>query len=216
MAKLYKRMIIMVLLGVFIINSATVTYGLSDTDVQRDVNGLADIAINEFKLRAEIHPHKAVDELEDEINQKVEEIIGQVNCDLTFETICYKGDTTLIAELSGKGELDYEKIIEVQKNFKKNLSQMNVDAEYSLCVKSKILNNTMEEIKEGIIDYLTVNKAQNTEVTMINNGYSIMSTLGMENKKVVLGKNIDFSCAIVKYSSGCYLLLGTPEITITY
>lgn len=151
---------------------------------------------------------------------------GEYNYKLSFPDIDYKGgieiapykDTIRIityVDLRGE-ELDLSLIKRLKDDFTKALNGVSTNVEYSLSLKSKILDDTMEETEEKVIKQLDEYRAENTKVGKINNGYSIISNTGMNRSYRVCGEDIDFNCAIVRYSSGCYLILGTPEIVITY
>lgn len=105
---------------------------------------------------------------------------------------------------------------ELQGKLSEILSHVNSRISYSQCIKGKILNNTLDEVNKFVIDTLKKNKAENINTAKLYNGYSTISNTKLYDSKNIGGKDIDFSCAVVKYSSGCYLIMGTPEITLAY
>lgn len=111
--------------------------------------------------------------------------------------------------------LNYLKIDKLKVKISSILSQFDNKIDYSQCIKVK-LKETSEECKENILDRLKENKLTCINTVKIYNGYSIVANLGSSNDRNIYGTNIDLQCAIVDYSSGCYLIMGSPEITLAY
>lgn len=105
---------------------------------------------------------------------------------------------------------------ELQGKLSEILSHINSRITYSQSIKGKILNNNLEEINKFVLDILDENKAKNINTAKLHNGYSTISNTNFYESKKVGNMDIDFHYAVVKYSSGCYLIMGTPEITLDY
>jgi len=71
-------------------------------------------------------------------------------------------------------------------------------------------------VNDGIIKLLNLRGAENIETVNLNNGLSTIAYTKKYDEKVTNNKLIDFNYAICNYSSGRYIIIGTPEIIITY
>lgn len=69
---------------------------------------------------------------------------------------------------------------------------------------------------QRIIKILKYNKSKNIETVSINNGLSTVAYTKMYEEEVSNNKLIDFNYAVCDYSSGRYIIIGTPEIITTY
>ncbi len=230
-----KKVIVGIMLVLFfIISSNNIFYGYENNNVIDEILKSMELSIKEYKATGSFDSIKAKDEIYKDIINEVENVIGQVEISSVDENKfkIYSGEEEYIGEvtilpykqeykvtfsISIYGEnLTLDEKDKLQTKVRKVLSIFNSNIEYSLCVKSEIINNTMDEVRDIVINNLSLYEAKNTDEVKINNGYSIIGYTGLNNKKTILGKDIDFNCAIVKYSSGCYLIMGEPEITITY
>lgn len=72
-----------------------------------------------------------------------------------------------------------------------------------------ILKNTNNTFKE--------NNAENIEISEIGEEkFSITAKTNCFNTIKIAGKNIDVNIAVLKYNSGCKIVIGTPIIPISY
>ncbi|MBW9152486.1 YwmB family TATA-box binding protein [Clostridium estertheticum] len=76
-------------------------------------------------------------------------------------------------------------------------------------------NNT-NVINRKIIKILKSYGTENIETVSLNNGLSTMAYTRKFDEKVINNKLIDFNYAVCSYSSGKYIIIGTPEIITTY
>lgn len=231
----YKKFIILIIFMVTIISSnCGISYGFNNVEMFKQLQEIDELSIEEFAVQGSFYVNDQEKDITSSIINNVEKEIGKVtldekevnhfkvefeegSCDGWIKIFPYKDKNNVILNIFKKGEaLNYNYVEKLKDKLEKVLSSINGRVEYSLCVRSKILSNTMEEVKEEVLNKIILNNGKNTEVIPINNGYSIIANLNSKNKKNILGKDIDFNCAIVKYSSGCYLIMGTPEITLTY
>jgi hypothetical protein len=72
------------------------------------------------------------------------------------------------------------------------------------------------EVNEKIIKLLESHSTKNIETVNINNGLSTVAYTKNYDAMVNNNKLIDFNYAVCNYSSGSYIIIGTPEIIITY
>lgn len=88
--------------------------------------------------------------------------------------------------------------------------------QYFQYLKAKLPNDNLEKTNENIVSFLKDQDAINIDTTMISNGYSTVAFtrkyLQMKNN----GKLMDFNFAVCSYSSGNYVIIGTPIIFTTY
>jgi len=103
---------------------------------------------------------------------------------------------------------------ELKSKLSEILSHVNSRITYSQCIKGKILNNNLDEVNNFVMNELEQSK--NINKAKLYNGYSIICNTNLYDSKKVGNMDVDFHCAVVKYSSGCYLVMGTPEITLDY
>lgn len=86
-------------------------------------------------------------------------------------------------------------------------------------VKAKLPNMKDEDIEK--VEKMVINQLKNENTTnissiKINNGYSINGYTQKYESIKSGNKLIDFHCIICNYDSGNYIILGSPEIRITY
>jgi hypothetical protein len=90
------------------------------------------------------------------------------------------------------------------------------EVRYFEYLKARINCNDKEKVNSEIAEVLKTNNASNIDTVEIDNGYS---TVAYTRKYPVMkndGKWIDFNYAVCSYSSGNYVIIGTPVIITTY
>lgn len=232
---IHKKCFIGILTVLFIIvSSSSIFYGYEQRNIIEEILKSVEVSIKEYKAVGSFYTTKSKDEIYEDVLEKLISVSGQgeINSEDKYKfqinnsdnkwlgeilILPYKDEYKVTLSISIYGEnLDIDERRKLETKVRNVLSIYGSDVEYSLCLKSEITNNTMDEVKEVIINNLSLFKSKNTDEVKINNGYSIIGNTGRYNKRAILGKDIDFNCAIVKYSSGCYLIMGEPEITISY
>ncbi|NEZ47437.1 hypothetical protein FDF74_09545 [Clostridium niameyense] len=106
------------------------------------------------------------------------------------------------------------------KNIKNSLEKYikNIDNDkviYEYC-KLKTSDKSISKTNEGILNILKNCKAKNIETVKLNSGYSTICYTGNYKPIVSNGKAIDFNYSVCRYNSGNYIIIGTPQINITY
>lgn len=71
-------------------------------------------------------------------------------------------------------------------------------------------------VNESIIGILKSHGSENIETVHINNGLSTIAYTKKYDVKINNNKWMDFNYAVCNYSSGSYIIIGTPEIITTY
>ncbi|MEG1256488.1 hypothetical protein [Clostridium sp.] len=233
--KLYKKLLIITMLALTVINfNNKISYGNDNVDMFKEVLKNVDVSTEEYMVEGSFYSEEKPENIYNNIIKNIENIMGQVefknedsnSFKISFNNKDYNGKIIILPYKQGYEvvlsisicglNLDIDEEEQLSGRISEILSPINSSVEYSLCVKSKILSNTIEEVKDTVLNQLKLYKAQNIDKVKISNGYSIISNTNIYDEKIILGKAIDFNCAIVKYSSGCYLIMGTPEITVTY
>jgi predicted RNA-binding protein Jag len=69
---------------------------------------------------------------------------------------------------------------------------------------------------QRIIKILKYNRSKNIETVNINNGLSTVAYTKRYEEEISNNKLMDFNYAVCNYSSGRYIIIGTPEIITTY
>lgn len=232
---LYKKLIIMIACTLIIVTLNDKTfYGRDNVDMFNEILKVVETSTEEYVVEGSFYSNESKEDTYNKIILNIERVMGQVSGNykgtssfiIDFNNkkyngivsmIPYKDEYNVVLSISICGsDLDIEDERQLKSKITEVLSPLSSRLEYSLYVKSKILGNTIDEVKDAVLGQLKLYKAQNIDKVNISNGYSIISNTSLYEKKVILGKDIDFNCAIVKYSSGCYLIMGTPEIKVTY
>ncbi|OFI01405.1 hypothetical protein CLOACE_21570 [Clostridium acetireducens DSM 10703] len=128
------------------------------------------------------------------------------NMYLYIESIKNGNNSIVKIKIKEKGR-DKE-ILNIKKDIKDILYKKNINATYCECVKAKT-ENSIEDINKMVLDLINKNGFKNIETVKIYNGYSTVASTGNL-------KDTNFNCAVCKYSSGNYILIGIPQINISY
>jgi len=83
-------------------------------------------------------------------------------------------------------------------------------------VKVQLNEVDAANLNQSCIAILKKHKASNVHTINISNGFGTTAYTGGKNTVKNLGKAIDFNYAVVTYSSGSYLIMGRPILTINY
>jgi len=76
--------------------------------------------------------------------------------------------------------------------------------------------DSIYNINKKVIKILKFYETKNIETVIINNGVSTIGYTKEYDDMVINNKLIDFNYAVCDYSSGRYIIIGTPEIITTY
>lgn len=83
-------------------------------------------------------------------------------------------------------------------------------------IKAKIPNSDISNVNDDVVNILRKDKAKNIDTVNISNGYSTVAYTKNYEPMKNNGKLMDFNFAVCRYSSGNYLIIGTPVITTNY
>jgi hypothetical protein len=90
------------------------------------------------------------------------------------------------------------------------------EVKYFDYLKAQVSKDSTEKVNRDIAELLKNNNASNIDTIKIDNGYS---TVAYTKKYPVMknnGKLMDLNYAVCSYSSGDYVIIGTPVIITTY
>lgn len=114
-------------------------------------------------------------------------------------------------------------LVSLKNKIRTSIGSRGKDIKYYQYLKAKIEDSKSNvkikdiyRVNNGIIKLLKLGGAINIETVSLNNGLSTIAYTKRYDEKVTNNKLIDFNYAIFNYSSGTYIIIGTPEIIITY
>lgn len=87
---------------------------------------------------------------------------------------------------------------------------------YYQYLKAKLPSKDLASINHELVSVLKINGAVNISSIELNNGFSTCAYTYRYKPKRSNGKLMDLNFALSSYTSGKYLIIGTPEIIITY
>lgn len=83
-------------------------------------------------------------------------------------------------------------------------------------VKAKLPDKDLASLNKELAWLLKSYGATNINSVELNNGFSSTAYTGKFNSKINNGKLMDLNYALSSYTSGKYIIIGTPEIIIAY
>ncbi|WP_264848660.1 YwmB family TATA-box binding protein [Clostridium omnivorum] len=83
-------------------------------------------------------------------------------------------------------------------------------------IKAKLPNSDISSVNSDVVRLLRKEKAENIATVKISNGYSTVAYTKNYKPMKNDGKLMDFNFAVCRYSSGNYLIMGTPVIITNY
>lgn len=90
------------------------------------------------------------------------------------------------------------------------------DIKFFKYVKAQIGEEDLQKTNKRIITLLKNGRGENIETIKLDKGYSTTAYVKKYSPINVNGKPIDFNYALCSYQSGNYIIMGTPEILISY
>ncbi|CAB1253965.1 conserved hypothetical protein [Clostridiaceae bacterium BL-3] len=96
------------------------------------------------------------------------------------------------------------------------LSNVGEKCQYYQYVKAKVQMGNVTTVNRKLEDTLKNIGTSNIKTVPLNQGYSSTAYTHMFDPIQSNGDLIDFNYSVVKYSTGIYIIMGTPEIMTTY
>lgn len=132
----------------------------------------------------------------------------------SIENLKEEKGSTIVLNITEKTSIN--NIEEIKDNIRKSITSSNKNIKYSYYIKSKLSTSDVADTNKKILNYLTDIGSTNLDSIEINNGFSTVGFTKHFDSIDNGGKLIDFNYAVVTYSSGTYMLLGTPILMIPY
>lgn len=228
----FKAVIVLILTLIILVINSSFIYVQGQVDMFEKLLSNRNIEVSEYSVTATFNSDSQGMDACKEIIRKASTTLGEMEytvndkdefSNIIFSNEIYKGsitstpykDKSIVVITVIKKEKE-NKTKELKGKLSEILSHVNSRITYSQCIKGKILNNNLDEVNNFVMNELEQSKAKNINKAKLYNGYSIICNTNLYDSKKVGTMDVDFHCAVVKYSSGCYLVMGTPEITLDY
>lgn len=175
------------------------------------------------EVQGKVAIEKVFSELNIEDIDNVESSTDHGNYSLSFSGKKVSGSIVNIKDAAGSSivlniieKSVYNNVEEIKASLLKSLNLSGENIEYSYHIKAKVPSNDMKSINETMLNFLKGRGSSNLESIDISNGYSTVAYTRNFQPISSSGKLIDLNYAVVNYSTGTYILLGTPIIMIPY
>ncbi|MBL4935786.1 YwmB family TATA-box binding protein [Clostridium sp. YIM B02515] len=100
--------------------------------------------------------------------------------------------------------------------FENNIEQDKGDIKYFQYLKAKINDDDKNIVNNKVINILKEQNASNIDTIVLSNGFSTTANTNRYEPVTSDGEKIDFNFAVCSYSSGNYIIIGTPVIITSY
>ncbi|MCB2341855.1 YwmB family TATA-box binding protein [Clostridium estertheticum] len=198
-------------------NSKTVEYGLKTCfETQEDSKEICDYLISTLNLD---NKKTILTRTENKDYYNVD--FSSENANGYVEALKYKNKSLItinISNVSNENGLAF-----LKNNVSASIGSRGKNIKYFQYLKAKVEEtsenggeNNTNVINLKIIKILKSCGTENIETVNLNNGLSTMAYTRKFDEKVINNKLIDFNYAVCSYSSGKYIIIGTPEIITTY
>ena len=104
----------------------------------------------------------------------------------------------------------------MEKKVRLAIKDKNVKVKFFKYVKAKLEEHDLTNINEKLLKEIKSEGACNVDTIPISNGYSTVANTNKFDPEISDGKLIDLNYVLCNYSSGNYILIGTPEIIASY
>jgi hypothetical protein len=230
--KMLKKFIIIVLFILVSFSSSNYKPSLADGEVNlfEEVINTVDGKVSEYGIKAVFETDKDKESYCLELLKKLEITGGNINIikEDKFYCIDFNNNNTkgYIESMSYDNhnvvtlnivQIDAEnKLQELEKKVETAIGKKEKEVKYFKYLKAQFSSRDKSEVNRDIASMLKKHSAVNLDTVQIDNGYSTVAYtkkyLSMKNN----GKLIDFNYAVCSYSSGDYIVIGTPVIVTTY
>lgn len=131
-----------------------------------------------------------------------------------IESMSYENYNIITINILRKSQ--YTGFSQLKELIEKSVREKQKDIKYFQYVKAKISSSNLSKVNNNIIAFLKDNDATNVDTIDLGSGYSTVAYTKRYPSIVDDGKKIDFNYAVCGYSSGNYLIIGTPVIITSY
>jgi len=138
-----------------------------------------------------------------------------------IEALKYKSDNAITINISKSGSEN--ELVSLKNKVSTGIGHRGTNIKYYQYLKAKLGTDTQNGVakssygvNETIIKILKSRGAKNIETVNINNGLSTIAYTQKYDALLINNELIDFNYAVCNYSSGRYVIIGTPQIITTY
>jgi hypothetical protein len=131
-----------------------------------------------------------------------------------IESINFDNHNVVTVNISKKNNTNGLK--ELKKRIEDATKNRSKNMKFFQYVKAKLPYSDISNVNKDVVSILRKDKAENIDTVKINNGYSTVAYTKSYEPIKNNGKFMDFNFAVCRYSSGNYLIIGTPVITTNY
>lgn len=131
-----------------------------------------------------------------------------------IESVAYDGYNVITINVIQKNSIN--ELNKLKNKIKKVLNNEYSNNKFFDYLKGRIIDGDIYSANNKISNILKQNGATNIETVNISNGYSTIAYTKKYRAMKNDGKIIDFNYAVCRYSSGNYIIIGTPEIIVSY
>lgn len=189
-------------------NSKTVEYGITATFIT-DKNG--EKVCNDILKKMNFIDVKNKSVLKNEKKYCIE--FGKNNTNGYIETMKYENHNVITISLVEKNSNNL--LSDMKRDLEKCIDDRSVTVKYYQYLKSEVYDD-VDTTNDKILKVLKNHGASNITTVALKNGYSSTLYTGLYDAMQSNGKLMDFNYAVCKYNSGNYIIMGTPEILMTY
>lgn len=224
------RKVLFILLSVLIIyncNNNKIYFGQSISNVEGYFN-IENSKVLERGVRANAKIYNIK-------NEELEDIIKKIGNEVKVTKTTNLKNSGLSIDFNSKNlngyiEKDETKLIIYLKSENNNISLNSLENSIYTALRGKTTDITIgkylvsvyedqnsKTILKNINNTFKENNAEDIEISEIGEGkFSITANTNCFNTKKIAGKNLDINIAVLKYNSGCKIVIGTPIIPISY
>lgn len=127
-----------------------------------------------------------------------------------------KEDDKSIIKISIIANESKNNIYELKNKVNESVRNHSGNAELFEYLKVKLPDSDIEHTNRTIVSLLESRGTIDIDTVRLQNGFSTICNTGKFKPTMINGKLIDFNFSVSNYTSGNYIIMGTPEILETY
>ncbi|MEA4825869.1 MAG: hypothetical protein VB130_04440 [Clostridium sp.] len=223
-----SKAIIFLLMTIAVLLNYKISYAYKNIDLFQEVLSETKGQVVEYGLKtrfkSKINGQELVNYFVNEINAnistKVKSYRGKNSYIINFKDINSEGfieviDDEVIVQIIKKDETN--NLESLRENIERIISPISENKNtYYKYLKAQLPNSDLLSLNKEILELLKSKGADNIHSVEISNGYSNSLYTKIYKPKNNNGELMDLNFALCNYSSGNYIIIGTPEIFITY
>jgi hypothetical protein len=131
-----------------------------------------------------------------------------------IESMRYDNYNVVIIQISIKSSSNV--LSELKKKMLEAIGEDKKDFQCYQNLKIRTFKDDIKEVNNDITELLKTLKSRNIDTIQMENGFSSVANTKRYNSIVNNGKQIDFNYAVCTYTTGNYVIVGTPIIITAY